>query len=117
MDKLEKFFKVKESGSTVRTEIVAGITTFFAMAYIVLVAPNQLTGFSTEYQAVWNSVYIASILVAVVGTLLMAFHAKMPYAQEYIESYFSPVFYLTEYQINKFSSTYLAICSELSQIV
>jgi AGZA family xanthine/uracil permease-like MFS transporter len=81
MDKLEKFFKVKESGSTVRTEIVAGITTFFAMAYIVLVAPNQLTGFSTEYQAVWNSVYIASILVAVVGTLLMAFHAKMPYAQ------------------------------------
>ena len=44
-----------------------------------MVAPNQLTGFSTEYQAVWNSVYIASILVAVVGTLLMAFHAKKPY--------------------------------------
>ena len=45
---MEKFFKVKESGSAVRTEIVAGLTTFFAMAYIVLVAPNQLTNFDPE---------------------------------------------------------------------
>ena len=78
---MEKFFKVKESGSAVRTEIVAGMTTFFAMAYIVLVAPNQLTNFDPELGKLWNAVYVASILVAVVGTLLMALYAKMPYAQ------------------------------------
>lgn len=78
---MEKFFKVKESGSAVRTEIVAGLTTFFAMAYIVLVAPNQLTNFDPELGKLWNAVYVASILVAVVGTLLMALYAKMPYAQ------------------------------------
>ena len=78
---MEKFFKVKESGSAVRTEIVAGLTTFFAMAYIALVAPNQLTNFDPELGKLWNAVYVASILVAVVGTLLMALYAKMPYAQ------------------------------------
>lgn len=81
MNRLEKFFNLKENKTTVKTEVMAGITTFFAMAYIVLVAPNQLTGFSTEYQSVWNAVYVASILVAVIGTLLMALYAKMPYAQ------------------------------------
>lgn len=78
---MEKFFKLKENGTTVRTEIVAGLTTFFAMAYIVLVAPNQLTGFASGYEDVWNSVYVASLLVAAVGTLLMAVYAKMPFAQ------------------------------------
>jgi len=78
---LEKYFKIKENNSTIQTELIAGIITFFAMAYIVLVAPNQLTGFSAEHQAVWNAVYVASILVAVIGTLLMAFYAKMPFAQ------------------------------------
>lgn len=81
MNFFENFFKIKENNSTIQTEIVAGVTTFFAMAYIVLVAPNQLTGFSAEHQAVWNAVYVASILVAVIGTLLMAFYAKMPFAQ------------------------------------
>ncbi len=78
---MDKFFKLKEHGTTVRTEIVAGLTTFFAMAYIVLVAPNQLTGFASGQEAVWNSVYIASLLVAAIGTMLMALYAKMPYAQ------------------------------------
>lgn len=81
MSKLENFFKLKENHTTVKTEVIAGLTTFFAMAYIVLVAPNQLTGFEEGYEAVWNSVYVASILVAVIGTLLMALYAKMPYAQ------------------------------------
>lgn len=78
---IEKFFRLQENDTNLKTEVIAGITTFFAMAYIVLVAPNQLTGFSQEYASVWNSVYIASIFVAVIGTLLMAFYAKMPYAQ------------------------------------
>jgi len=81
--KLDKFFKISERGSTVKTEIVAGLTTFFAMAYIVVTNPNQVVGFTFggAFDSIWNAVYVASILVAVVGTLLYAFYAKMPFAQ------------------------------------
>lgn len=80
---MNKFFGIKERGSTVRTEIIAGLTTFFAMAYIVITNPNQITSFATDGDLgrIWNAVYVASLLVAVVGTLLMAFYAKMPFAQ------------------------------------
>ena len=90
---MDKFFKIKERGSNVRTEIFAGLTTFFAMCYIVIVNPNQvaaegasgwLAGLGADGAAlgtIWNAVYIASILVAIIGTLLMAFYAKMPFAQ------------------------------------
>ena len=76
---MDKFFKISERGSTVRTEIIAGLTTFFAMAYIVVVNPNSLTG--TTEGRLWNAVYVASILAAVVGTLLYALYAKLPFAQ------------------------------------
>ena len=90
---MEKFFKLKENNTTVRTEIAAGLTTFFAMAYIVFVNPNQVAagggdGWLAALGAdgavlgqIWNAVYIASVLAAVIGTLLMAFVAKLPYAQ------------------------------------
>lgn len=80
---MDKFFKISERGSNVKTEIIAGLTTFFAMAYIVVTNPNQVVGFTTggAYDTIWNAVYIASILVAVVGTLLYAIYAKLPYAQ------------------------------------
>ena len=84
---MDKFFKIKERGSTVRTEIIAGLTTFFAMCYIVFVNPEQVTGLSlvdatkAGISNIWNAVYIASVLVAIIGTLLMAFYAKMPFAQ------------------------------------
>lgn len=85
---MDKFFKISERGSSVKTEIIAGLTTFFAMAYIVITNPNQIVGFNhlaegadPAYQQIWNAVYIASIIGAVVGTLLMAFYAKMPFAQ------------------------------------
>ncbi len=80
---MDKFFKISERGSNVRTEIIAGLTTFFAMAYIVITNPNQITSFSTDgpMGKIWNAVYVASILVAVIGTLLMALYAKMPFAQ------------------------------------
>ncbi len=81
MDKLDKFFKIQERGSTVKTEIMAGLTTFFAMAYIVVTNPDQVTGFTKGLDTIWNSVYVASILVAVIGTLLYAIYAKLPYAQ------------------------------------
>ena len=90
---MDKFFKLKENNTTVRTEIVAGLTTFFAMAYIVFVNPDQvaaggangwLAGAGADGTAlgkIWNAVYIASILAAIVGTLLYAFYAKLPFAQ------------------------------------
>ncbi len=82
---MDKFFKIKERGSNVRTEIIAGLTTFFAMAYIIVVNPNQITGFTSfdvpGVSQVWNAVYIASIIAAVIGTLLYAFYARMPFAQ------------------------------------
>ena len=43
---LDKFFKISERGSNVRTEIIAGLTTFFAMAYIVVTNPNQIVSFN-----------------------------------------------------------------------
>ena len=81
---MDKFFQISERGSNVKTEIVAGLTTFFAMAYIIVVNPNQLVGFNFDVPgvpAIWNAVYIASILAAVIGTMLYAFYAKLPFAQ------------------------------------
>ena len=85
---MDKFFKISERGSNVRTEIIAGLTTFFAMAYIVVTNPNQIVSFNhlapdadPAFQQIWNAVYVASILAAVIGTLLMALYAKMPFAQ------------------------------------
>ena len=78
---MDKFFKITESGSSVRTEIIAGLTTFFAMAYIVFVNPNQVTGFTPGLDNIWNAVYVASIIAATIGTLLMALYAKKPFAQ------------------------------------
>ncbi len=88
-EKLDNFFEISKRGSTFKTEIIAGLTTFFAMAYIVVTNPNQIVSFGanltdgikTDMDRIWYSVYVASILVAVVGTLLMALYAKMPFAQ------------------------------------
>ena len=62
----------------IRTELIAGVVTFLAMAYILTVNPNQIFGAGSPY---WASVFIATALGAVIGTLLMAFFAKMPLAQ------------------------------------
>lgn len=97
--KLDKYFMISERGSTFKTEIIAGLTTFFAMAYIVVTNPNQIVSFNRfgELNTIWLSVYVASILVAVIGTLLYAFYAKMPFAQACgmgLNSFFFPVSYL-----------------------
>lgn len=90
---MDKFFGLRDRGTTVRAEIFAGLTTFFAMAYIVFVNPAQIAaggaaGWLVEAGAdaasmgrIWNAVYIASILSAIVGTLLMALYARLPFAQ------------------------------------
>ena len=99
---MDKFFKISERGSTVRTEIIAGLTTFFAMAYILVVNPNQIVGFSfgvPGVSEVWNAVYIATIISTVIGTLLYAFYAKLPFAQSCgmgLNSFFFVSFVLPE---------------------
>lgn len=72
---MEKFFKVKEHGSNVKTELLAGLTTFMAMAYILMVNAGM---FSSLGVVSFNSIYIATAISAVVGTLLMAFLANLP---------------------------------------
>ncbi|MCQ2478874.1 MAG: NCS2 family permease [Clostridia bacterium] len=75
---MEKFFKLKENGTTVRTELIAGLTTFMAMAYILMVNP----GFFEQLDGVtFGASYIATALSAVVGTLLIGLLANLPLAQ------------------------------------
>jgi AGZA family xanthine/uracil permease-like MFS transporter len=76
---LNKVFKVEENKTTIKTEIIAGITTFFAMCYIVIVNPNQMTGFN-QLPEIWNACFVGGILAAVIATLLMAFVANKPFA-------------------------------------
>lgn len=78
---LDRKFKLTENGTSVRTEIFAGLTTFFAMCYIVIVNPNQITGFDPSLTGIWNAVYVGGLIAAIIGTLLMAFVAKKPFAQ------------------------------------
>lgn len=73
----EKVFKLKEHNTTVRTEIIGGITTFFAMAYIIFVNPNFLSQSGMD----GNAVMVATCLSAAIGTLLTAFLANVPFAQ------------------------------------
>lgn len=77
---LNKVFKLDENQTTVKTEIIAGLTTFFAMCYIVIVNPNQMTGFSTGMSDIWNACFVGGIIAAVIATLCMAFIANRPFA-------------------------------------
>lgn len=77
-EKLDKFFKISESGSSISTEIIAGLTTFFAMCYIVVVNPSSMI--SGVHAGLQNAVFVGGIVAAVVATLLMAFVAKKPFA-------------------------------------
>lgn len=74
---MNKFFKLKESGTNVSTEIMAGLTTFFAMSYIIVVNPGILSQSGME----WGAVFLATIIAAVIGTLVMGLVANVPYAQ------------------------------------
>ncbi len=74
---MEKFFKVQERGSTVRTEVLAGITSFMAMAYILMVNANM---FSALGVVSYNAIYIATAISAVVGTVLIGLLANLPLA-------------------------------------
>ena len=74
---MEHFFKLKENGTTVSTEITAGLTTFFTMAYIIIVNPTLLSQAGME----WGAVFLATIIASIIGTLIMGLVANVPYAQ------------------------------------
>ncbi len=84
LGRLNKFYGISAKGSSVKVEILAGVATFLAMCYILIVNPTQIiggAGLDTTNMAMWSSVFIATALGAVIGTLLMSLLAKMPYAQ------------------------------------
>ena len=73
---MERLFKLRENGTKVSTEVIAGLTTFFAMAYIIAVNPNVLTAAGMP----WGAVFLATIIAAIIGTLVMGLFANVPYA-------------------------------------
>ena len=75
----EKFFKLSENNTNVKTEVVAGLTTFMTMAYIIALNPNLLTNFDTG-SALWNGVFMATCIASAVGMFCMAFLANKPFA-------------------------------------
>ena len=74
---MERLFKLKENGTRVSTEIMAGLTTFFTMAYIIVVNPGILSQAGME----WGAVFLATIIASIIGTLVMGLFANVPYAQ------------------------------------
>ena len=75
----EKVFKLSENKTTVKTEVVAGLTTFMTMAYIIALNPNLLTNFDTG-SALWNGVFLSTCIASAIGIFCMAFLANKPFA-------------------------------------
>ena len=76
---MEKLFRLSENRTTAKTEVVAGLTTFMTMAYIIALNPNLLTNFDTG-SPLWNGVFMATCLSSAVGCFAMAFLANKPFA-------------------------------------
>ena len=76
---MEKIFRLKENGTSVRTEILAGLTTFMTMAYIIALNPNLLTNFDVG-SPLWNGVFMATCIASAIAMFCMAFLANKPFA-------------------------------------
>lgn len=74
---MEKLFGLKANNTTISKEIIAGLTTFFAMVYIIFVNPSTLESTGMP----WGAVFLATIFAAAIGTLVMGLFANVPYAQ------------------------------------
>ena len=74
---MDKFFKISERGSSFRAEIVGGVTTFFAMAYIIFVNPGLLSQTGMDF----NAVLLATCISASIGTALTGLMANVPFAK------------------------------------
>ena len=84
---LNRFFHLDENNTNTKTEIIAGITTFITIAYVLIINPKVLStpfeimGDSQMAQKISNGVFIGTCLGAFIGTILVAFYAKLPFAQ------------------------------------
>ena len=76
----EKVFKLSENKTNVKTELIAGLTTFMTMAYIIALNPNILTGYGAGGAALWNGVFLATCIASAIGMFCMAFLANKPFA-------------------------------------
>jgi len=76
---LEKRFKLSQNNTSVKTEIVAGLTTFMTMAYIIALNPNILTGYGAGGQELWNGVFLATCIASAIAMFCMAFMANKPF--------------------------------------
>ena len=76
---MDKLFKISENGSSIRTEIVAGLTTFMTMAYIIALNPNLLTNWREGGDDLWNAVFMATCLASGIAMICMAFLANKPF--------------------------------------
>ncbi len=76
---MDKLFKLKENGTDVRTEIVAGLTTFVTMAYIIALNPNVLTNYDAG-SPLWNGVFLSTCIASFIAMAAMAFIANKPFA-------------------------------------
>jgi len=77
MDFIKQFFKLEERGTNLKTEFLAGLTTFLAMAYILFVNPNTL---SVAPELEWGPIFTATAIAAIAGTLIMGLYANYPVA-------------------------------------
>ena len=75
----EKVFKLSANKTNVKTELIAGLTTFMTMAYIIALNPNLLTNFDTG-SPLWNGVFLATCIASAIGMFCMAFMANKPFA-------------------------------------
>ncbi len=86
-EKLERIFQLKDNGTTVRTEILAGITTFITIAYILILNPQVISdpyvimGDAAMAGRIANGVFIGTCIGAFIGTALCALYARVPFAQ------------------------------------
>jgi AGZA family xanthine/uracil permease-like MFS transporter len=74
---MKDFFKLKENNTTVSTEVLAGLTTFFTIVYIIFVNPSIL---SLNSDMPWHGIFVATILASAFGTMIMALYANVPFA-------------------------------------
>jgi AGZA family xanthine/uracil permease-like MFS transporter len=76
---VDKLFKLQQNGTSVRTEIIAGLTTFMTMAYIIALNPNLLTGWRAGGDDLWNAVFLSTCLASGIAMICMAFLANKPF--------------------------------------
>lgn len=77
---LEKLFKLKENKTTAKTEVIAGLTTFMTMAYIIVLNPILLTKSGLEVKELRNGIFLATCIASAIGIFVMAFVANKPFA-------------------------------------